>query len=244
MTRRAVVTLHDVAPPTLEVCLEVLDTLDRRGVHPITLLVVPGADWSGSRLDTLRTLAERHPLAGHGWSHRSPPPTTAYHRVHGAVLSRDEGEHLSRDRTELLGRVQRCAHWFEQVGLGTPDTYVPPAWALGRLSRPDLRALPFRYWETLTGIRDARTDTFRVLPLVGYQADTRFRAWALRGLNTFNRVVAAGTRRPLRIAIHPHDLRLRLAGDLLRLLDGQWEYLAVHQAVGPGTEHGVRGGVS
>ncbi|MDX1674160.1 MAG: polysaccharide deacetylase family protein [Longimicrobiales bacterium] len=244
MTRRAIVTLHDVAPATLEACLEVLHVLDGKGVDPVTLLVVPGTGWSGSRLDVLRTLAERHPLAGHGWSHRAPPPTTTYHRVHGAVLSRAEGEHLSRDRTELLGRVQRCAHWFEQVGLGTPDTYVPPAWALGRLTRSDLRALPFRYWETLTGIRDARTGTFRVLPLVGYQADTRLRAWGLRGLNAFNRAVAVGTRRPLRIAIHPQDLRLRLADELLRLLDGEWEYLAVPHAAGPGAEHGVPGGVS
>ena len=243
MSRRAIVTLHDVAPGTLDACLEVLDVLDRGGVDPVTLLVVPGAGWSEDRLDTLRALARRYPLAGHGWSHRAPPPATAYHRLHGALLSRDQGEHLSRGRTEVMGRVERCAHWFDQVGLGTPAFYVPPAWALGRLAPADLRTLPFRYWETLTGIRDARTGAFRVLPLVGYQADTRARAWALRGLNAFNRAVAAVTRRPLRVSIHPHDLRLRLADDLLRLLDRDWEYVTVDEA-GAGSEHGVPRGVS
>lgn len=251
MSRRAFVTLHDVAPSTLDACRRTLDVLRRRGVAPVTLLVVPGTGWTGHDLDVLRSLAEQDTcrLAGHGWSHRAPEPASTYHRLHGALISRDEAEHLSRSTTELRGLVTRCAHWFDQVGLDTPAFYVPPAWAMGRLSRDDLAELPFRWYETLTGIRDARTGTFRVLPLVGYLADTVPRAWSLRVLNAVNRTAAAVTRRPLRVSIHPPDLGLHLAADLLRLLDREWRFITVEAAMagspaaGDG-EHGTGRGVS
>lgn len=244
MSRRAFVTLHDVTPHTLDDCLETLRTLGSLGVDPVTLLVVPGTGWAEQGLDTLRQLAaDGCRLAGHGWSHAAPPPATVYHRAHRLLISRDEAEHLSRSGPELRGLVARCARWFDHVGLGTPSLYVPPAWALGRLSRADLSALPFRYYETLTGIRDTETRRFRALPLVGYLADTRARVWALRGLNALNRAAAAALRRPLRVSVHPPDLRLHLADDLLRLLDRDWQYVSVETALRP-AEHGVAGRVS
>ncbi len=243
MSRRAFVTLHDVAPHTLDDCRETLAALRHRGVDPVTLLVVPGTGWTGHELDALHRLAERYPLAGHGWSHRAPPPTGLYHRVHRVVISRDEGEHLSRSRSELRDRVTRCAQWFHEVGLARPDFYVPPAWAMGRLRGNDLAELPFRFYETLTGIRDARTGSFRLLPLVGYLADTRGRAWALRAANALNRAAAAVLRRPLRISIHPADLRLRIGGDLLRLLARDWDFVGVEEAAGVAAEHTSARGV-
>ena len=244
MSRRAFVTLHDVTPRTLHDCLDTLRALRGLGVDPVTLLVVPGTGWTEQRLDTLRRLAaEGCRLAGHGWSHAAPPPATLYHRVHGLVISRDEAEHLSRPGSELRGLVARCAGWFDQVGLGTPPFYVPPAWALGRLSRADLAALPFRYYETLTGIRDSEARRFRALPLVGYLADTRRRAWALRTLNAMNRAAATALRRPLRVSVHPSDLRLHLADDLLRLLERDWRYVSVETALQPAGP-GVPGRVS
>jgi hypothetical protein len=243
MSRRAFVTLHDVAPHTLDDCRETLATLRRLGVGPVTLLVVPGTGWTGPDLDALRDLAERYPLAGHGWSHSAPPPEGLYHRVHAAVISRDEGEHLSRSRPELRERVTRCAHWFREVGLDTPDFYVPPAWAMGRLGTRDLAELPFRFYETLTGVRDIETGTFRLLPLVGYLADTRVRAWTLRAVNGLNRAVAAVWRRPLRISIHPADLRLRIGRDLRRILARDWAFVNVEGAMGRSPEHTPARGV-
>lgn len=246
MSRRAFVTLHDVTPATLPACLEALDVLRRRRVQPVTLLVVPGTGWTDPDLETLRGLADQGcRLAGHGWSHRAPPPDGPYHRLHAAFISRDEGEHLSRSRSELRGLVTRCAHWFEQVGLDAPDFYVPPAWAMGRLRRRDLEGLPFRWYETLTGIRDADAGRFRLLPLVGYLADTPARAGALRTLNALNRAAAVLLRRPLRVSIHPPDLRLRLADDLVRLLDGRWEWVGIEAAMGAARpEHTPPRGVS
>lgn len=244
MTRRAVVTLHDVTPATLDDCLAALALLRRRGVDPVTLLVVPGAGWSGPDLDTLRDLAaEGYPLAAHGWSHRAPIPGSTYHTLHSALISRDEAEHLSRSNAELKERVTRSARWFVRVGLDTPAFYVPPAWAMGRLSGSDLAVLPFRFYETLTGIRDIGTGRFRRLPLVGYLADTPVRVWALRVSNALNLIGAAILRRPLRVAIHPPDLQLPLADELLRLLDRGWRFLTVEEAMGI-TAHAVHHAVS
>ena len=232
MRRRAIVTLHDVAPHTLDACHEALAVLRSYGVRPVTLLVVPGAGWTDRHLEDLHALADDgYPLAGHGWSHRAPPPATLRHRVHAALISRDEAEHLSRSNTELRGLVTRCAHWFSEAGFETPEFYVPPAWALGRLSRADLSELPFRYYETLTGIHDVRADAFRLLPLVGYLADTRARATSLRALNAFNRAAAVLMRRPLRLSVHPPDLQLHLMTDLVRMLDRDWECVTVTEAM-------------
>ena len=232
MSRRALVTLHDVGPAAMQDCLDTLDTLRQRGVAPVTLLVVPGLDWTESDLDVLRRLErDGYPLAGHGWSHRAPSPASLWHRAHAAVISRDEAEHLSRPRAELRSLVARCSAWFDTVGLTTPDFYVPPAWAMGRLTRADLAELPFRYYETLTGLVDSAERRLRLLPLVGYLADTRARAVALRGSNALNRAIATLVRRPLRVSIHPPDLRLRVADDLLRLFDADWQYLTVPEAM-------------
>lgn len=241
MSRRALVTLHDVAPATLERCRRTLDALARRSVEPVTLLVVPGAEWSPGDLDVLRRLAERYPLAGHGWSHRAVPPgdRTRYHRAHALVISRDEGEHLSRTAAEIRDLVRRCANWFRDVGLDVPSLYVPPAWGLGRLTAADMAGLPFRYYETLTGIHDADAGAFRRLPLVGYLADTPVRVRALRALNRFNRAAARIMRRPLRVSIHPPDLELGLGHRLLRLLEADWAFVTTAEALGSHAEPGA-----
>lgn len=234
MSPRAFVTLHDVAPGVLDSCLATLDALRDRGVVAVTLLVVPGLDWSDADLDVLRRLQRAgHPLAGHGWVHRAGDRRTLYHRLHGLVISRDEAEHLSRSTAELRALVSRCHAWFADVGLGSPDFYVPPAWAMGRLSRDDLDALPFRYYETQTGIYDSERRVFRRLPVVGYLADTRTRAVALRLSNAFNRAVARVLRRPLRVSIHPPDLDLHLADRLLALVERPWRLVDAQSAVAP-----------
>jgi hypothetical protein len=98
------------------------------------------------------------------------------------------------------------------AGLKAPTLYVPPAWALGSINRVQLRSLPFDQVELLTGIYDCRADRFFRLPLVGYEADTRWRQIALRLVNTANQVAAVASCTPLRIAIHPFDLEYSLTG--------------------------------
>ncbi len=243
MKEAAVVSIHDVGPRTLPHVLGLVRLLADAGAPPATLLVVPGRDWPADALDTVRTLVrDGHHLAGHGWSHRAPEPASLGHRIHGLVLSRDQAEHLSRPREELVEIVERCHAWFGERGLPVPDLYVPPAWALGSLTPTDLTELPFRWYETLTGFLDARTGRRRTLPLVGFEADTALRKWALRASNAGNLALARAWGRPVRISLHPRDPELLLARDLERLLGRRWNFTTVEHVMGSaGTVHSREG---
>lgn len=224
----AIVSVHDVTPSKLEAVLRILDLLEAEDAAPATLLVVPGLGWDDPGLHRLRELASRgYGLAGHGWEHRAPAPASLHHRVHAGLISRDQAEHLSRTRADVRDRVRRCHEWFGLAGLPRPELYVPPAWALGALTRSDLAQLPFRWYEVLPGFVEARTSKLTVVPLVGFEADTLGRQVALAAANHLNMFLGRRCARPpVRIAIHPDDLELRLASALRAVLEGQWRYMS------------------
>ncbi len=214
----AVVSIHDVMPSTLDATQSILDRLMELGVAQVTLLVVPGLPWKHDEVERLRGWrAAGHELAGHGDVHRARHVRGLRHRLHGWLLSRDVAEHLALDETGIADLVTRCHAWFREHELGAPSLYVPPAWAMGTIRRSTLATLPFRRYESLTGVYDNVENRFDRQPLVGYEADTAIRALALRALNTAN-LAAARLRGLVRVAIHPRDLELRLAGDLLATL--------------------------
>ncbi len=218
---QALVSIHDVMPETRTRVTELLRTMPET-IPPerIVLLVVPGRDWSGADRDWLRSLQQQgYELAGHGWFHQCAPPRTLYHRLHSLLLSRDAAEHLSLDANAIAELIRANRHWFDQQGLEPPELYVPPAWALGSIPSTGLKTLPFRYYETLTGIHDIERDRFRRLPVIGFEADTPARARMLRLINAIQLRLARWWRRPVRVAIHPHDAELYLARDLRACLD-------------------------
>jgi len=214
------VSVHDVMPETLPAVEQVVAMLEGQGWRRILLLVVPGRAWRDADIDRLHAWqGAGHRLAGHGWTHRVDPralrrPSA---RLHSLLISRDVAEHLALDAEGILALLRRCHRWFGEQGLATPDYYVPPAWAMGPIAPHRLATSPFDEIEYLGGIYDVRANRFLRLPLVGFEADTRLRALSLRLWNGLNRrLTHVGT--PLRIAIHPHDTRLQLAGDLLHYL--------------------------
>lgn len=231
MSAPAVVSIHDVDPGTLDRVREIVDRVRPRTGDRICLLVVPGLAWTPDQIRQLqRWAAEGLELAGHGWVHYGPP-RSLYHRLHGWILSRDQAEHLSRSTAELREMVERGYAWFDTVDLPRPRLYVPPAWALGRLGRRDLRDLPYRWYEVLSGFIDVPSGRLHPTPLVGYEADTPFRKYALRVTNAVGRRMARLQRRPLRIGIHPHDLELFLADDVLGIVAEGWEFLDTEGAL-------------
>jgi hypothetical protein len=139
------------------------------------------------------------------------------HRLHSSLISRNVAEHLALDANGICALVEDCHAWFARQALPAPSLYVPPAWAMGPIDRRSLRALPFRYYETLTGLYDARDDRFAPLPLLGFEADTPGRAVSLKVLNAVNGWIGRCCGR-LRLAIHPRDFQLFLASDLERRL--------------------------
>ena len=229
----ALISLHDVMPATrrpVEIWLERLEVL---GLTPVTLLVVPGTQWDEAAIDWLRSLQRAgHELVGHGWRHRADAVRGWRHRLHSVLISAQVAEHLALDRAGIQTLLVRCYTWFVEHGLGQPAGYVPPAWAIGDVSRTTLRAAPFRYYETLGGIYDAQHDRWTSLPLAGFEARSW---WQAAALNCTNSVAAwrAKWRQPLRIAIHPRDAELRLGQELDRYLQRPMRNLVYRDLYGP-----------
>lgn len=221
------VSIHDVMPETLGYCRRLVTALDDAGVHTLTLLVVPGRQWSSEDLRSLRQWQDRgiH-LAGHGWRHRTGPPRTLYHRLHGALLSRRAAEHLSLNAVEIAQRMRDCFAWFERNDLAPPALYVPPAWALGPLPKPALLELPFSFVELLGGVLNGGDGSYRRLPLTGYEADTAWRAFSLGLWNRCNAWAARVSREPLRIGIHPFDAELHLNRQMQYQIDSCQRFIS------------------
>lgn len=208
-------SIHDVMPMTLDSVCEIFDRLHAAERRPVTLLVVPGLDWQPHHLETLRRLVKNGAeLAGHGWCHRARSIRGLRHRLHSALISRDVAEHLALDRTGCINMMRDCHAWFGEQQLSVTSLYVPPAWAMGDARHSDLDALPFTRFETMWGVYIAKQG-FQRLPMIGFEADTAFRAWACR---TWNRLNTGWARRvgTLRVGIHPNDFDLRLGADVQR----------------------------
>lgn len=216
--RQLVLSIHDVMPTTIERTEALVELLRTAGLDRVTLLVVPGKDWTPERLDRLRALLDAGAVAaGHGWTHHAATIGGLYHRLHSLLISRRAAEHLALDAGEIETLIRRCHDWFAEQALPMPELYVPPAWAMGPVRRDTLDRLPFARYETLTGVYDAPSGRFRRSPMIGFEADTGFRAASCRAWNALNARIA-GRNRPLRVALHPYDLELRLADDLRRFI--------------------------
>ena len=223
---QALVSIHDLMPETMDRVEAILNWLRAREVPPVTLLVVPGKQWTPTQITRLKELeAGGHPLAAHGWHHQTNP-RRVYHRIHAALISRTVAEHLDLDSHEVLDLLRRSGQWFVEQGLRHPDLYVPPAWALGPITRGDLSNAPYHSIETTSGLKFPANAAFKKLPLTGFEADTWLREQFLRKWNQMQFDQARRKNRPLRISIHPDDLQLRVADQLQHLLEQNWEFLS------------------
>ena len=194
----------------------IIDTLIKQGINHATLLVVPGKPWRANEIDQLREYARQgFELAGHGWHHQIAQYGGLTHRLHGLIISKNVAEHLALDAAGISRLIEKCYLWFREHDLPAPALYVPPAWAMGRISRARLRHLPFRYYEFFSGLYDSKLNCFERIPLVGYEADAWFRAPAIVFWNSMN-FLGAQRQRRLRFSIHPDDFELLLQKNLFR----------------------------
>lgn len=211
------ISIHDVMPETLDRVDEQMEMIARACPGPVTLLVVPAKDWRRDDLERLRAWsADGHPLAGHGWHHRAQSIEGIKHRLHSLFVSRDCAEHLALDRAGIIDLMTRNRQWFVAHDLPAPELYVPPAWALGPVCAAELRETGFARVETMSGYLDIASGEFTTSALVGFEAASAWQVPVLKLSNAFNRLLAR--RLPLRLALHPDDHRLPLAGDLRRWL--------------------------
>lgn len=217
-TMRAVISIHDVMPETMAHTFELLKLCAHLQPLHIYLLVVPGLNWQPRHIEQLKELeAQGYQLAGHGWRHQCREIKTIKHRLHSLFISRNAAEHLSLTTEQLHQLIYRNYNWFIESGFKAPELYVPPAWAMGNLPEAALKNLPFKYYETTSGIYHVPSMSFKRLPLAGFEADNIWRKAALKFWNQINRAAASNTS-PLRIAIHPYDLDLKLSTQLESLV--------------------------
>ena len=214
----ATVSIHDVMPHTLEGVRALIHHIPDEKRHKVLLLIVPGVEWTPEQIDKLKRFRDEGFLfAGHGWQHRTPHIRGVYHRLHSLLISRNVAEHLSYTTDELTDLLRQNYDWFAQQGLPSPETYAPPAWAMGKLTRKHLRELPFRYYEDTQGFYDSQSDNYKRLPLSGFEADTWLRENFLRLWNSINRSLSS-PKKPLRISLHPYDLDYRVSDQLQRFI--------------------------
>lgn len=224
---KLLVSIHDVMPETLGRVRRIFDRLAEAGLRPVTLLVVPGRDWTRDDLAELRALVDRGAeLAGHGWRHEVERIRGLKHALHSALISRRAGEHLALSRFGILRLMLRNRAWFDRHELPAPTLYVPPAWAMGPVPKSLLKRLPFDLYETTGGVYDSRSDRDHRLPMAGFETDTAFRAAVVCPFNALNRAWARRSDKPLRLGIHPDDFELRLADDLESMIADGGECLS------------------
>lgn len=230
---KALISVHDLMPETLPAVRKTLNQLEQHGLAPVTLLVVPGRNWSRTGIDTLRSLERAgYVLAGHGWQHQAERLGGLYHRLHSLFLSRRVAEHLALDENGIINLINRCHAWFGEQGLKPPVLYVPPAWAMGNISLTRLReSCPFPLYERFDGVIDSTAERVQSLPLLGYEADNRLRTAVLRLWNRWNWRRAQRTSLPIRIGIHPRDIELGLADQLRRDLSRSIKPIAYEQLI-------------
>ena len=215
----AILSLHDVMPDAIGRLEEILKYLEDHRIPPITLLVVPGLKWRPYQIKLLQQLVDRgFELAAHGWAHHVKKPSGIYHQLHAAALSRNVAEHLALDPDEILTLMVKSHAWFNEHELPAPRLYVPPAWALGNLSREQLRQLPYSRIEIIRGILCTETGKVLPLPLVGFEADTACRAGVLKLWNKWQFARGRWSGKPVRIGLHPNDFHLRLAREVRQAL--------------------------
>ena len=214
----AILSIHDVAPHTIERVARIIEKLPSRAKQHLILLVIPGLAWNDHQIAQLQKWERTgYILAGHGWLHKTKKIQTIFHKLHSIFISRDVAEHLSLSEHEILALMKNNRAWFEQNELSTPNCYVPPAWALGRISKQTLTKSGYRFIETTKGYIDLQAGEEKNLPLIGFEADSGFRKQSLYLWNLVNAKISS-VKKPVRMSIHPYDDEHLLASSM-------WAYL-------------------
>jgi predicted deacetylase len=226
------ISLHDVAPATLDDCMKALAFLDGLGLGPVALLVVPDYHGLGraDRDDRFASFIESRILRGdeivlHGYRHvdAAPPARGVREWLTRRVYAESEGEFSQLDfeaaRTRILRGlvVLRSAGWH-------PTGFVAPAWLMSAPALSALEETPLQYCAT----RDAvvALQSGRTIPAPSLVVSSR-PAWRRAISPVWNKALLArhATSRVVRAALHPADLRYpaleRLWRGLLSQLEGR-----------------------
>jgi predicted deacetylase len=225
------VSIHDVSPRYSAEIEHAVLLCRARGVNP-ALLVVPNLhgraplDRAPDFVRRLRELEQQgSQILLHGLYHETegrPSGASTTRPSFGrwlrqSVASAGEAEFGELSLEQAASRLDAGLSMFAELGLPVHG-FVPPAWILPRRLLPALARRRIRYTEDHFEVTDPVSGHRRASAVLNFATRTR-----LRLLTSVSYVRAARALRhavPLRIAIHPPDLRSPLAlRETVRLLD-------------------------
>ena len=214
MTRRLLVTLHDVSPHHSEAVRAIMDDLAGLiGPGRCGLLLVPDFH-RVARLDRdagfVRAIS-RWAEAGsevflHGYYHLD----SAHHSDPAAALkarhlTAGEGEFLGLAYSEAARRLREGLQLVEQVAARPVSGFIAPAWLYGPQALAAIADMGFacvedhfRVWHPATG------QVFERGPVITYATRSRIRALSSLAFSRFAKFALA-RQRTVRLAIHPSD---------------------------------------
>jgi predicted deacetylase len=208
----AVVSIHDVAPPTQSTAEKILTDLNRHGVRICSLLVIPNYHHCGASMQDrqfvrwLRDLESGgHEIVIHGYFHKRPRGARESLRTKfiTRLYTKGEAEFYDLGYDEALQRIAAARKEFLGAGL-TPRGFVAPGWLLSAEAERAARDAGLEYTTRLRSVRDLRCgETFAARSIVySVRSESRRRvsvAW--------NRMIAELLKNAplLRLSIHPGD---------------------------------------
>lgn len=165
MTRRLVVSVHDVCPATWSDCRAILAKLDGIGVRRRSLLVIPAH--AGGAVDEIpgfaawlrERVAAGDELLQHGWRHgRAPdhPVPRGPMRWVDAALARGAGEFFALDAAEAAHRLEDGRRRLETCGLRCQG-FCAPAWLYSPAAATAVSEAGFGYLLTHCRLRELPT---------------------------------------------------------------------------------------
>lgn len=206
------VTLHDVTPALADETRALWALCRARGIVP-GLLVVP--NWHGAAplesdrefLDWLRAAQDAGAeIFLHGERHDEAGMPRAWRDSWRAVgRTAGEGEFLTLDRAGASARIARGLECLARVQL-TPIGFVPPAWLARPATFDAAAAAGLAVSEDVAGIRLLQQARVVLSPVVRWSARSAWRAYGSVCMAEARwRVQRTAT--PVRLALHPGDLR-------------------------------------
>lgn len=216
MTRRLLISVHDVAPRFEGEVDRLLELIGNAIERPaVTMLVVP-AHWDSEPIRPGTSFATRlrHwslqgvEMFAHGWTHRDDSTHSGLAALKARHMTASEGEFLGLTHREALSRMTRGKALIEDIVGASVRGFVAPAWLYSEGARTALGEAGFelaedhmRVWAPLQGDRR----------LAGGPVIT----WASRSASRrASSLVAASLLRPVlglnqvaRVGVHPGDTR-------------------------------------
>ena len=170
------VSIHDVAPSTLEPVSSLLASLDRAGIRPRVLKVIPNAQgrWPLQGSPELVRLLQAEAESGseivlHGFTHESAGRLRGapWTRLRARLFSPFSGEFLTLDGMAMRERLTAGRQALEQCGL-KPRGFCSPGWLATAQLDQALIDCGFDYRIDLMSVKDLRRGRRLLTPWLGY----------------------------------------------------------------------------